>query len=423
MKLEKYQNKGADFLASNFHALLGDDMGLGKTAQAISACDRVLAHSVLVICPASVKFHWKNEFEKWSNWRHKVEVVDGGKHKFSEDSTVVIVNYDLLLRERIFSTLKERAWDVIICDEGHYLKSLTSQRTKRTLGSFGLATNARYKWMLTGTPIENRPVDLFPMLYVLAPKVLGDYNTYEKYVMRYCDGYYDAITGKPMPNGATNEDELRDRLKGFMLRRSMEDEMPQTDVQVIRFKKNVEVDKIEGQISDVESYFKPMDELGALASLRQEVALAKLPQCIEYIKDTLKTVDKVVVFAYHRAVINKLAEELSRYSPVKFYGGLTANQKENVKNYFIKDPKSKVFIGQIKAAGVGLDGLQEVCHHMIFVEIDWVPFKQCVGRLKRKGQKADRVIVQMLVCKDSIEEQMLGTVGSKLKSIDKILND
>lgn len=422
MKLEQYQIEGANFLAEHPHALLGDDMGLGKTAQAVTACDKLLIKDILIICPASVKYHWKNEFEKWSDCNDVFDIVEGEWFRFNIDANIVIVNYELLLSKHIMKELKGKEWDVLICDEAHYLKTLTSSRSKKVLGSFGLVKNARYKWMLTGTPIENRPVDLFPMMYVLANKNLGEYNTYEKFVMRYCNGYYDRFSGQATPYGASHEEELAERLKGFMLRRTLENELPETVTQVIRMKKNIKVAVLEENLSP-ESYFKPMAELGALASLRQEVALAKLPQCVEYIKDTLKIVDKLVVFAYHRSVIHNLAEKLKKYKPVKFYGGLNANQRENVKNYFIKEPKCGVFIGQLDAAGTGLDGLQKVCHHMIFVEIDWVPFKQCVGRLKRKGQKADKVVIQMLVCKDSVEEQMLGSVESKLKSIDKILGD
>jgi|TARA_R100000656_G_scaffold33144_1_gene28497 SWI/SNF-related matrix-associated actin-dependent regulator 1 of chromatin subfamily A len=422
MKLEEYQITGANFLAENYHALLADEMGIGKTAQAIRACDFICARSILIICPASVKIHWQEEFRKWSLRKLFLSIIENGKSLVDEYAEVIIINYDLLQRDRIFNSLKARNWDVIILDEGHYLKTLTSKRSVKVLGSFGIARSAKYKWMLTGTPIENRPVDLFPLLYTLGRKHLGKYDSYESYVMHFCDGYYDHVSGKPMPNGATNELELRDMLKGFMLRRTLKDALPKADVQIIRMEKNIQINKLESECS-FPSYFKPMAELGALASLRQEVALAKLPQCIQYIKDTLMIVDKLVVFAYHRSVINQLAEALGRYYPVKFFGGLTISQRENVKNYFVNDPKSKVFIGQLKAAGVGLDGLQKVAHQMIFVEVDWIPFRQCIGRLRRMGQEADKVIVQLLVCKDSIEEQMLGTINSKLKSINKILGD
>ena len=240
--------------------------------------------------------------------------------------------------------------------------------------------------------------------------------------MRYCDGYYDHISGLPMPNGATHEVELAEKLKGFMLRRTLKEQLPKEEIQMVKFKKNVVVSKLEEEMPE-NLYYKPMAELGALASLRQEVAKAKLPQCIEYIRDMSRVVDKLVVFAYHRSIINELAAALPKLFPVKFYGGLNAKQKEKAVNTFVKDKKCKLFVGQLKAAGVGVDGLQKVCSHVIFVEVDWVPFKQCIGRLKRKGQVADRVIVHLLVCKDSIEEQMLGTVYSKLSSIDKILGD
>jgi len=422
--LEKYQIAGAEFLAKRKHALLADDMGLGKTAQAITACDMLELKNILVVCPASVKGHWEDEFEKWSTYANFIHKVESARYRVDPDANIVIVNYDMLLKDLVFKDLIAREWDVLICDEAHYLKTLTSERSKRTLGKFGLVQRATYKWLLTGTPIQNRPVDLFPMLYVLNRKALGRYDDFEKFVMYFCDGYYDRHTNQPRAHGSSNEKELAKSLEGFMLRRTLENELPETTVQVVRLKKEISLEKIESKIQDQEDFlFKPMDELGALASLRQEIALAKMQQCVNYIKDTLKTIDKVVVFAYHRAVISGVADKLKQFKPVKFYGGLTSKQREEAKDKFINDPKCKVFIGQLTAAGTGLDGLQKVCHHMIFVEIDWSPYRQCIGRLKRKGQKKDKVIVQILVCKDSMEEAMLGTVKSKLNDIDNILGD
>jgi SWI/SNF-related matrix-associated actin-dependent regulator of chromatin subfamily A-like protein 1 len=440
MILEQYQVEGALFLVQRKRALLADVMGLGKTAQATYACDLLQARKILVVCPASVKYHWKNEFKTWSRYDRQIEIVKNGKHVFLEESyefleesyeflkksQVVIINYELLLNDRIFKSLREQNWDILICDEAHYLKALTSKRTKKILGSFGLAKRAEHIWMLTGTPVENRPVDLFPMLFVLSRSSLGKYNTYEKYVMHFCDGYYDQATGLPTPHGASNEKELNKALDDFMLRRTLEDNLPKTDVQVIRLSKTATMANLEEEIpqENVNDFFeKPIHELGALASLRQEIALSKMGAAIEYIKDTLKVLDKVVIFAYHRAVISMLEKELSSYKPVIYMGGLTAEKREEVRNHFITEKRCRVIIGQLKAAGTGLDGLQKVCHHMIFVEIDWVPFKQCIGRLKRMGQKKDKVIVQILVCEDSMEEAMLRTVKSKLKSINTILGD
>lgn len=428
MKLENYQIEGAKFLAQNHHALLADEMGLGKTAQAVEATRLLRTKNILVICPASVKYHWQKEFTKWTNNIYFFDIVEGTKYTLTyfHNISIVIVNYELLLSDLIFKQLKDREWEVLILDEGQYVKTLTSKRSQRVLGKNGLVHNAKYRWVLTGTPIENRPVDLFPMMYVLANKILGEYNTYEKFVIRYCNGYYDAYTGDPMPDGASNEEELGERLKGFMLRRTLEHELPKVSIQTISLQKNIKIenlDQVTKKYHNQDVYFKPMAELGALASLRQEVALAKLPQCIEYIKDVLKTVDKIVVFAYHRSVINQLEVALKKFNPVKYYGGMTIRRKEIVRSSFRNDPQCKVFIGQIQAAGIGLDGLQKVCHHMLFVEVDWTPFNQCVGRLRRKGQKEANVIVQILVCQGSIEEQMLRSVNSKIKSINKILGD
>ncbi len=121
MKLEKYQIEGAEFLAQNKHALLADDMGLGKTAQAINAAVSLYASHALVICPASVKYHWENEFNKWAIGI-TCDVAEGRKHNFNHHMHTYIVNYELLLSNHIFNQLKSIKWDVLICDEAHYLK-------------------------------------------------------------------------------------------------------------------------------------------------------------------------------------------------------------------------------------------------------------------------------------------------------------
>jgi len=215
-KLYDFQLKGAQFLYERRSALLADDMGLGKTIQAIVAADMIKAKRILVVCPASVKINWEREFKKWQYINRKTHII-GKTREFLPVTDIYIVNYHIVSHSNIFNQLKNIKFDLLICDEAHYLKGIKSQRTKAILGTKGIVHNCEYKWMLTGTPLLNRPIELYPMLKVLASERMKPYDKYISYCYRYCGARYDNFGFNT--NGASHLEELNKRLKPFMLRR------------------------------------------------------------------------------------------------------------------------------------------------------------------------------------------------------------
>jgi hypothetical protein len=164
-------------------------------------------------------------------------------------------------------------------------------------------------------------------------------------------------------------------------------------------------------ISEREAYLSPtfekFSQLGDLAGLRRVTGLAKVAAIVRYVKDLLETVDKVMVMTWHRDVAAQLAEILKGENPVVHQGGMTDGQKDAVKFKFINDPSCRVFIGNITSAGTGMNGVQKVCGHMVFAEVDWVPLEQVIGRIDRMGQKYERCFIHIPVVPGTIEGAMI----------------
>jgi hypothetical protein len=158
---------------------------------------------------------------------------------------------------------------------------------------------------------------------------------------------------------------------------------------------------------------------------RREVALAKLPECIRYIKDLLLSVDKLVVFAYHRDVMMALREALTPYGVAMIIGGMHPKKKHMEVQEFINQESIRIFLGQVMAAGESIDGLQKVCNYGVFIESSWLAkdIKQPIGRLRRKLQKFSRVFFDFLAVEGTIEYQVLGSVFKKQKNIDYLMGD
>lgn len=431
-----FQLEGIKFLSARKSALLADTMGLGKTAQAIGAIKELGANKVLVVCPASIKYNWKHELKLWGLGHYTVQVVEGRYADIDRSVNVVIINYDLIHSPKIYNQLLDNTFSVGIFDESHYLKGRHTKRTKAVLLRGGIASRCVYKWFMTGTPVLNRPIELFPMLKACCPKVMYPFTSYSTYAKRYCGAYFDGY--QTWDRGASNIDELAKKLKDsdFMLRRLKEEvltELPSKQFQILPVRagstsyyeeRHFNWDKKEIKKVTLEQVLKNVcdGDLGQLATLRRRLAEDKYPAVKSHLKDLFEVKDKVVVFAHHRSVINQLAEDFKDLQPAVVMGGVTAEKKHEEVQRFQTDPACKLFIGNIQAAGVGIT--LTASDIAVFAEIDWVPGNifQAVDRIHRIGQ--DRgVLIQFLVVEDSLEEYILQAVVSKKDIVEKIVGD
>ena len=421
LNLKPFQKIGVEFLLQDKHTLLADEMGLGKTVQAIAAINAGHMFTALIVCPASVKSNWKKHVEKycWINW---CQVVNTGSERI-KDIPIIIINYDLLLREKIRKQLRERMYDVVILDEAHYLKNIHAKRTRYCLSRWGVAKQGRRVWCLTGTPILNRPIDLYPILITLNHKRMVPFVDHQSFAFQFCGAFWDGAVLND--RGLSNVDDLKERINGFMLRRTKEEVLPELPEKIYSYltlpmtrKMRKVMDEKEKEIDEKD--FGEYTHLATTVLLRKELALLKMDYITSHLQNILSQKNKVVVFCFHREVMFELQNRFG-HRAVMFYGGNTG-EREQLKAEFIDNPDVEIFIGQIVAAGQGLDGLQEVCDHVVMAELVWSPgeINQAIDRLHRIGQKSS-VNVDFMLLEDTLEITMMNVLEGKYKQIEKLL--
>lgn len=416
-ELKNYQTEGVNFLTKKAHALLADEMGLGKTVTALAAAEAAGARSVLVICPASVRLNWRQEAEECGvSFPIRFDVIS------YHGASSPVIRRELAPR-----------YDVLILDEAHFLKTPESQRTQAVFGNGerGLARRATLKWCLTGTPVLNRPRELYPILKTLHAKALGAYASWERFASRYCGAYWDgyAINTK----GASHIDELAGILEGFMLRRTKAEVLPELPPRIINrppLELNTmelrEIGAAEMEITDREAYLSSTHEdyaqLGDMARTLHIVGLTKVRALVDFINETLEG-EKVVIFARHRDVIEALRVQLGGDKTVVYHGGMGDKEKGAAVSSFVAEAGKQFFVGQIAASGTGINGLQKVCANVVFAELSWVPgeMAQAIDRCHRIGQSASAVNVYLPHVPGTLESAMLQVQAAKSAVIDRLV--
>lgn len=428
-QFKDFQKTGIKFLIDRKRALLADDMGLGKTIQAAGVINELKPKKVLIVTLASLKINWMRELIDWTHHNFEYQILYKTKDIVNKQANIILTNYDLIIYPEIFKQLKNIDFDILILDEAHNVSNMKAKRTQKILNNEGLVRNSKRIYALTGTPVRNRPKDFYVLLKVLAPEVIHPFLSYEEYAKRYCGGFYDSY-GVLNDKGASNIEELSERLNTFMLRRTKEEvlkELPPVVEKIVPLEMTPEIMEVleneENLLEDINEY-SPNSELGIQATIRRQLGLAKLPQVFEYIENLLATENKIVIFAYHREVINHIRKYFCGYGVRCIQGGMTNQLKQMEVDLFVNDKNSRIFMGQMTAAGFGVDGLQKVSNNVVFAEIDWVPgnMEQARDRLVRIGQ-TNTVIAHYLVISDTLEDNMMKSVISKGKVITRLLSN
>jgi SWI/SNF-related matrix-associated actin-dependent regulator 1 of chromatin subfamily A len=465
-----YQEEGIRYCLGRKNILLADSMGLGKTIQAIGWINNDPSiEKVLIICPASLKWNWYFELQKWLTRKMSIQVVDGDI--FNYDVDIVIINYNLLWRERFMWLIHGTVWGLVVADECHNIKSPDAKQTKGVLGEWGGKPIGRLgeeeshghypilasrKLLMTGTPLLNFPCELWTLCNYLWPRVFwSEYAFYTK----YC-GWTKANKDK---KGSTNPGELRGLLKreGFLRRLKSEvlKDLPPKSRQVITLPAPSSIkhtldqenmvwslskeskEAVEKAVEASAIYPDDAEEIQALnkelrstlrdvsvafpdiSLMRKAAGLAKIPLAIDYIKSLLDGgVDKLVAFACHHEVLDEIVDGLKGYGCIGF-DGRQGNMKERalIVERFQKDPNIRVFWGSIAAAGVGIT--LTAASTGVFVEGCWTPalMSQAEDRMARIGQKRNVHIVH-LVFNDSLDSKMVLKTIAKQEVIDEVLD-
>ena len=438
-----FQKAGIRYAMNRPGVLIGDEMGLGKTIQAIGIVNvDTSIDSVIIICPKSLKLNWKREIEKWLVRPLTVGITDKNIWPATD---IVIVNYDALGKFSAQATAHE--WGACIVDEAHLIKNSKTVRSKNVK-----AIKSRRKIRLTGTPIANRPVELYNIVCDLDPSWANFWN----YAKRYCQAHKTRF-GWEM-GGASNLDELQQKLRETVMVRRLKTEvlteLPRKIRQIIevegdpeqtkaiRFEQDfeersedrlanlraaVELSKAESEEAYLQAVANLREaselEFSEMTRLRYQTAMVKVPAVIDHVLGILEDDDsqKVIIAAHHHDVIDSLADGLKDFNPVVLTGETKLVDRQGAVDRFQTDESCRVFIGSITAAGVGITLTR--ANLVVFAELDWVPgnVTQMEDRAHRIGQ-TETGLIQHLVIAGSIDARMAQILVEKQKLIDQALD-
>ena len=422
----EHQKESIQKLVENKKFILADDMGLGKTTSTIIAALESGSKKVLIICPATLKINWKREIENYSD---KVVYIAEGKN-FSTDADFVIINYDIIknfhdTKKKGESQILDANFDLVVVDEAHYIKNATAQRTKLIND---LVKKVDRLWLLTGTPMTSRPIDYFNLLSLIESPVAKNWMAY---AIRYCQGYQFNVGGRKIWNvmGASNLEELRDRTTGLTLRRLKENVLDLPDKIItpvyLRLKSKM-YEEIMGEYYDW--YDKNPEEsksltvqFAKLTKIRQVIADEKISQTIELAENIIEQGKKVIIFCNFTDSLNKICEHFGK-AAVKVDGAMSKPQRQHSVDSFQESDKIKVFVGNIKAAGVGIT--LTAAEAVIMNDLSFLPsdHAQAEDRAYRYGQK-NNVLVYYPIFENTIEGIIYDILNNKKQVIATVMGD
>lgn len=433
-----YQREGVDRIKELLgRALVADSMGLGKTLQALKHLEEnPQCRPAVVICPASVKFHWESEALKHCGLR--AAVLEGFRKKpRGRKFDLYISNYDILADQRRERKIRKGQWEflkslnpqTVILDEGQLVKNRGAKRTKAVRK---LCEGVPGLIVLTGTPLVNRPAELFNVLNLLWPK---DFPSFWSYARRHCSPK-KTYFGWDF-TGASRLGELHRNLKrlGMIRRKAWQvlDQLPKKRELVLP----IPIERPEEYAEAKKDFIKWIRKtnpqkakraekaavLSQIGYLKRLAADLKAKSVMEWIDNFLEAdKDKLAVFAIHKAFISRLSERYGK-GCVVIDGSVATAKRSALVHKFQTDKRVRIFIGNVQAAGIGMDGLQKVCSKGLMAELPWTPgeVSQVIGRLARIGQ-TDPVTFWFLVAKDTIEAKLCELLQKKQGVLSQVMD-
>jgi SWI/SNF-related matrix-associated actin-dependent regulator 1 of chromatin subfamily A len=486
MKIQpyNYQKKAVAFFEiNNGKAILGDAPGVGKTLSALVYAAKH-RYKTLIICPSSLKFGWKNEtldFTKDKAFIYKYKPKKNSPHRAFDknESLFHIVNYESLetyveikykhvckgsvivpgkgstvcnheitdnvkkhkecpvcknsnsfktrivghtfSKDKFGQDLNPADYDLIVIDEFHRIKEKNTGWTKIIREAF---KDAPRKLLLSGTAIKSRPKEFFIGLNFLYPE---EFNNQHEFGVKYCAGFQDNFGWKY--DGASNLEELYDRMSRFFLRRLKKDVLkdlpPKTYTKI----------PIELDDSEYKEYNRILDEctkvidgqeikdsyLVQVNKLKMFTASCRLKRVIEYIQEIIDSGEKVVIMSDFQNVATKIFEHFKEVA-VLHTGSMSDIEKQESVDRFQKDKNVKVFSGMIIASGVGIT--LTAASRLIFMGYAWTPadMTQSEDRIHRASTTHDNIQIITPYCIDTIDEDIMNLLSEKNKTVDRVLD-
>jgi SWI/SNF-related matrix-associated actin-dependent regulator 1 of chromatin subfamily A len=422
----EHQKVAIEELLKNKKYILADDMGLGKTTSTIIASLEMGAKKILIICPASLKINWQREYQLYSE---KTSYVCEGKN-YSEESDIVIMNYDIIKnfhdsKDRKNSIIMKSNFDLVIIDEAHYIQNVQAQRTKLIND---LVRDIDRLWLLTGTPMTSRPINYFNLLSLVDSPVAKNWMAY---VVRYCSGYQFRVGPRKVWNvmGASNLEELRDRTGATVLRRLKEDvlDLPEKIITPVYLRLRSKL--YEEVMGDYYNWYEKNPEesknlsiqFTKLTQVRQVVAEEKTQHTIELAENIVEQGKKVIIFCNFTKPLETIVNHFGK-SAVRLDGSMSKTQRQDSVDRFQEDDNVKVFVGNIKAAGVGIT--LTAAEAVIMNDLSFLPsdHSQSEDRAYRYGQK-NNVLVYYPIFENTIEGIIYDILNTKKRIIATVMGD
>ena len=421
-----HQKEAIEKLVGSRRFILADDMGLGKTTATIIAALETGVKKILIICPASLKINWQREIENYTD--RSVFICEG--KKFPTDQEFVIINYDILknfydpkVKEK--SLIENYGFDLVIMDEAHMVSNPQAQRTK-IINSF--VKQIKRVWLLTGTPMTNRPMNYYNLLNIIESPVAQNWMAY---AIRYCQGYQFMAGKRKIWNvqGASNLEELRDRTSKQMLRRLKDDvlDLPEKIISPIYL--NLRSKDYEEMMGEYYDWFEKKSEestsltiqFSKLMKVRKIIANEKVKHTIEIVENIIEQGKKVIIFTNFTETLQLIHNHFGKQS-VYLDGSCSKPKRQHAIDEFQDNDKIKVFVGNLKASGVGIT--LTAAEVVIMNDLSFVPAEhaQAEDRAYRYGQK-NNVLVYYPLFENTIEGAIYNILNHKKKIINTVMGD
>ncbi len=428
--------RGIPHILKSNRTYLAHQPGLGKSAQAICAVNSKPGKALIVV-PSFLKTNWAREITKWSLTDFpSIAVVPETNNQatMNWDADYIIVSDAMLLKPWVRVGIGSKDFRYVFIDEGHRFKTPDAARTIALFGgvaprfkSRGLIYNAEHVCILSGTPLLNRPIELWPMLYAMAPELI-DFMSYQNFGFKYGGARQDE-RGHWTFLGSANEDDLNKRIMGRFMQRITKaevlTELPEKIREVIVVSEDTRSLETKRMDKELRKHLKknlgPPKELGDFARVRHENGLAKVAWVASFVDNILSgdNLEQVILFAHHRDVVEGLTKALHTFLPLTIYGGTPDKLRTQMQDAF-QAGRRRLLIGNIDAMNLGLTLTKAT--RVVFAEYSWTPAgnEQCEDRAHRIGQK-DSVFCQYIVFPNSIDEMILNSVLTKEERIEKVM--
>lgn len=446
--LDPHQRVGVEWILSRKRSYLAHAPGAGKTAQAIfAACLAPGNGQTLFIVPPSLTLNWVREIEKFTQWLERpnylpsIAVVPKSDRQsdMAWKADFIVCPDSMLTKDWVYWKIQARQWKLIAVDEASRFKESTAMRSLAFYGGSngetswpGFFKNARHVVLLDGSPMPNRPMELWAPTFALHPEAI-DCLDQNDFGYRYCGA-------RPNERGvweflySSNEDELKEKLQKDFMHVVTEAELshPERRRSMVVMSKDVRTpEQRTWERRNVDRLFVPPGDFGwaidesasqgDLARHRRDLGLRKVNWVAAYVHERLEEKNEsVLLFAWHRQVISELEERLNKWNPGVILGGVDSRYREDVFSEF-QSGKRRLLIMNIAAGGRG-HNLQRA-DRAVFAEFSWTDEtnRQCEKRGSRRGSEKEFLRCDYIVCPNSLDERVLTSLFTKERRVRKVI--